>query len=218
MKNLHSLCFVILLASANPAWAGDITFAFNFSGAAYDSNNAVAAGTITFDATKLANPGRNLWDPANLYSAYGTATAGLVIALSVIVTGSTGGLGDGVFSLADFDAVLFDTSLTAMNLGQQLIGQPTSSPNGKTWGQDDPINPLPSPAAFYTGDFQLFAKSTSAAPYGIYPFQVGTDLGNNDGMQLVSFAPTNNDIPEPGIIGLFCMGALAWAGTKAGRR
>jgi len=213
MKNLHSLCLIILLAAANPAWASDISFAFNFSGAAYDGNNALAKGTITFDSTKLNNPGRNLWDPNDLYPGYGTRTAGLVTDLTVTVTGSTGGAGDGVFSLADFDAVLFDTSSTALNLGQQLIGQATSSPNGKTWGQDDPINPLPSPAAFYTGDFQLFAKNTSASPFGLYPFQVGTDHGGNDGMHLVSFAPANNDIPEPGIIGLMGIGALAWAGT-----
>ncbi len=218
MKNLHSLYLIILLAAAQPAWAEDIIFAFNFSGAAYSDapNNAVAAGTITFDASKLANPGRNLWDPNDLYPGYGTRTAGLVTGLSVTVTGSTGGGGDGTFSLADFDAVLFDTSSTALNLGQQLIGQTTSSPNGKTWGQDDPKDPLSSPAAFYTGDFQLFGKTGSAAPYGIYPFQVSTDHGNNDGMQLVSFASAN--IPEPGILGLMGIGALAWVGTSQKRR
>ena len=209
MKNLHSLCLIALLAAVNPVWAGDMTFVFSFSGAAYDPvNTAVATGTIIFDSTKLVNPGRNLWDPNNLYPGYGTATAGLVTGLSVTVTGSTGGLGDGNFNLADFDAVLFDTSTIALDLAKQLIGQATSSPNGKTWGQDDPVNPLPSPAAFYTGDFQLFAKAGSAAPYGIYPFQVGTNGGNNDGMQLVSFV-----VPEPSSFALFGLGLglLAYA-------
>ena len=219
MKNLHSLCFVILLAAANPAWAEDLVFAFNFTGAAYNAaNNAVAVGTITFDSTKLNNPGRNLWDPNGFYSGYGTATAGLVTALSVTVSGSSGGLGNGTFSLADFDTVLFDTSTTALNLGQQLFGQTTSSPNGKTWGQDDPKDPLPSPAAFYTGDFQLFAKTGSPALYGIYPFQVGTYGGDGDGMQLVSFAPATSSVPEPGIIGLLGIGALAWIMTRKRRR
>ena len=212
MKNLHRLCFIALLAAVNPAWAGNLSFNFSFSGMDYDGNNALATGSITFDDTKLANPGRNLWDPNNLYSSYGTATAGLVTGLSVTVTGSTGGLGDGTFSLADFDAVLFDTSSTALNLGQQLIGQATSSPNGKTWGQDDPKDPLPSPAAFYTGDFQLFAKAGSAAPYGLYPFQVGTNGGNDDGMQLVSFAPDTSSVPEPAsfaLVGLG-LGLMGW--------
>ena len=211
MKNLPSLCLITLLAAAQPAWAGNLSFNFSFSGMDYDGNNALATGSITFDDTKLANPGRNLWDPNNLYPGYGTATAGLVTGLSVTVTGSTGGLGDGNFNLADFDAVLFDTSTIALNLGKQLIGQATSSPNGKTWGQDDPVNPLPSPAAFYTGDFQLFAKAGSAAPYGIYPFQVGTNGGNDDGMQLVSFASAS--IPEPStflLVGLG-LGVLAYA-------
>ena len=212
MKNLPSLCLITLLAAAQPAWAGNLSFNFSFSGMDYDGNNALATGSITFDDTKLANPGRNLWDPNNLYSSYGTATAGLVTGLSVTVTGSTGGLGDGTFSLADFDAVLFDTSSTALNLGQQLIGQATSSPNGKTWGQDDPKDPLPSPAAFYTGDFQLFAKAGSAAPYGLYPFQVGTNGGNDDGMQLVSFAPDTSSVPEPAsfaLVGLG-LGLMGW--------
>jgi hypothetical protein len=210
MKTLHSLCLITLLAAAQPAWASNISFNFSFSGAAYGGNTALANGTITFDDTKLANPGRNLWDPNNLYSSYGTATAGLVTGLSVTVTGLTGGLGDGTFNLTDFDAVLFDTSTIALDLAKQLMGQATSSPNGKTWGQDDPIT-LSNPPAFYTGDFQLFAKTGSAAPYGIYPFQVGTNGGNDDGMQLVSFAPAS--LPEPStflLVGLG-LGVLAFA-------
>ena len=212
MKNLHRLCLITLLAAVNPAWAGHLSYNFNFSGTAFTDapNNAVAIGTITFDDTKLNNPGRNLWDPNNLYGGYGTPTAGLVTALSVTVTGSTGG--NGIFSLADFDAVLFDTSLIALDLRRQLIGQPTSSPNGKTWGQDDQINPITNPPVSSTGDFLLFAKSSSAAPFGIYPFQVGTDHGNADGMQLVSFAPTGY-VPEPGTFALFGWGlaAMGWA-------
>jgi len=214
MKHLLNVLLIALL-SATPAVAGPISFNFTFTGSAYDGNNSVATGSITFDGSLLANPGRNLWDPGNNYSDYGTATPGLVTALSVTVTGSSAG--NGTFTLADFNGVLFDTSSLALNLTQPLVGQPTSSPNSATWGTPDPV-PSSNPAASYTGDFQLFAISSSAAPTGISPFQLGTDYGNGDGLQLASFT-SSAAVPEPGSLALFGVGlaALVWTRKVSGR-
>ena len=198
--------FAVSAAQANP-----ITFNFRFDGAAYaPANTAVASGSITFDAAKLANPGRNLYDPDNLYGTYGSATAGLVTGLSVTVSGASAG--NGAFSLADFDAVLFDTSATALDFNRQLVGQATASPNGMLWGEID-IELGSSPPQSYTGDFQLFSKTGSDAPYGIYPFQIGSAEGNGDGLQLVSFT----QVPEPGSLWLFGSAGLGWWGSRRKR-
>ena len=203
----------LLLAvfAGSTAQANPITFNFRFDGAAYaPANTAVASGSITFDDTKLANPGRNLYDPGNLYSAYGTAIAGLVTALNVTVSGASAG--NGTFGLADFDAVLFDTSASALDFSRQLVGQATASPNGKLWGEID-IELGSSPPQSYTGDFQLFSKTGSDAPYGIYPFQIGSAEGNGDGLQLVSFT----QVPEPGSLWLFGGAGLGWWGSRRKR-
>ena len=216
MKPLINALLISLLAIA-PAVADPLVFAFRFSGADYldGVNPAVASGTITFDSTLLGNPNRNVWDVStgSIYSGtgnYGTNIPGLVTALSVTVTGATNSADNGTFTLADYDAVLFDTTSRALNLGQQLLGQATASPNGKTWGEDDAI-PGSTPSAAYTGGFQLFAVTNSHAPSQIDPFQLGTGGGNVDGMQLVFFAPFS-DIPEPAsfaLVGLG-LGLMGW--------
>ena len=125
-----------LLAVTTPVAASLSTYHFTFSGSAYDGlpNAAVATGSITFDLDLLTNPGRNLYDPTDsLQGDYGTPTPDLVTALTVRVTGSTNG--NGTFTLNDFDAVLFDTSLLPLDLTRELVGQATASLNGKTWGQ-----------------------------------------------------------------------------------
>ena len=223
MKNLIKALILSLLFSALPALAEPIVFNFTFSGAAYTpgTNSALAKGTITFDSTKLGNPNRNVWDVSSgfVYSSgtapYGTNIPGLVTALNVTVTGSVGGIGDGTFTLADYEAMVFDTTSDALNLGKELIGQPTSSPNSKAWGQDDPIGSS-DPAASYTGDFQIFSLSSSLAPSGAYPFQLATNGG--DYMQLVSFAPAGSDIPEPTSFALFGLGLVAMAWARKGQR
>ena len=217
MKHLLNALTLSLLFSAAPALAEPISFAFTFSGADYTPgpNSALAKGTITFDSTKLGNPNRNVWDVSSgfVYSSgtapYGTNIPGLVTALSLTVTGATDGADNGTFTLADYEAMVFDTTSVALNFAKELIGQPTSSPTNKTWGQDDTI-PSSNPAAFYTGDFQLFSVSTSLAPSGAYPFQLATNGG--DYLQLVSFAPATSGVPEPASFALVGLGlaAMGW--------
>ncbi len=190
MKQLY-LAFLLLTLSAftTPAAAALQEYQFIFSGPVYGGNSAMAVGTITIDSDMIANPGRNLYDPNYYYTpTYGAHADGVITALSLTVTGATGGVGDGTFDLSYFDAVLFDTSLLALDLTTQITGQPTAGPTGKSWGEDDPIESS-DPPQMYTGDFQLFAAAGSGAPYGIYPYQLGANEGNIDGMQLISFGP-----------------------------
>ena len=137
-----------------------------------------------------------------------TNIPGLVTALSL--TGATNSADNGTFTLGDYDAALFDTSSRALNLGQQLMGQATFSPNGKTWGENDTSDGATPPAA-YTGGFQLFAATGSQTPSQIDPFQMGTGGGNGDELQLVFFAPFS-DIPESAsfaLVGLG-LGLMGW--------
>ena len=193
------LTFLLLLATALPAVATPLTFDFIFSGAAYIDapNGAEARGSITFESGYVTNPGRNIFD---LTTLDGLAA---VTSLNVTVTGSTGGQGDGTFIRSDFSLVIFDTSLIALDLARQLVGQTTSSPTG-TWGQIEPI-PDSNPPQSYTGDFELFAVAGGNAPSGIYPFQLGTLNGTNDGLQLTSMGPSGA-VPEPSTYVLLTMG------------
>jgi len=205
---------LLTLLAAAPAAASPSTYNFSFSGSAYGAapNGALAMGSITFEQSLLANPGRSVYDPGNsLQGAYGTPTLNLVTALSVLVTGSTNG--NGTWGLSDFDAVVFDSSLRPLDLTRELVGQATASLIGKTGGQDDP-NPFASFVQSYTGDFQLFAKAGSAAPTGIYPFQLGTNGGNDDPLQLISFAPAEGvaEVSAPGSWALMILG-LGLAGA-----
>ena len=215
MKRLLCTTLLTLLVAITPAAASVMDFTFTFSGAAYDSNSAVATGAITFDSAIFLNPGRNLYDPSGAYIAYGTHQPGLVTALTITVSGSTLGAGDGTFTLSDFDAVLFDTSLVGLNLSQQLVDQPLVNvgPDGETWnwGSDHQISTT-GPSQSYTGDFQIFAKAGSIAPSGIYPYQLGTNAGGLDGMQLTSFAPVNT-VPEPStyLLLTIALGAVGYA-------
>lgn len=201
-------CLMAILVAASPAAASLMTFNFTFTGAAYGDNNAVATGDITFDSVLLTIPGRYVYDPSSLYTNYGTHIPGLVTALNLTVTGSTDG--DGTFSLSNYAAVVFDTStLLAMDLTKQLVGQATTSPTGKKWGYSE-IIPESDPPTSYTGDFQLFASSVIplpfvVAPSGIAPFQLGSNgAQGNDGMQLTSFVAVA--VPEPTTYVLLALG------------
>ena len=199
------ITFLMLLATAAPAVALPITFEFGFSGLDYvePSNQAAAHGYITFETDYLVNPYNNIY---YLEPTVGQPNGLLAVTrLDVVVTGTTGGLGNGIFSLNDFSKVIFDTSLLALNLNAELVGQLTSSINGKTWGEID-VLPDSDPPISLSGDFEIFAKSGNNAPSGFYPFQIGTSNANGDGMQLVSFTPVSEAVPEPSTFMLLAAG------------
>jgi len=182
---------LLLITTALPAMATQVTFNFVFSGADY-SDAPNAAGAITFEDTYLLNPGRKVF---NLGTSDGMAA---VLSLNVTVTGATGGAGNGNFTRADFSQVIFDTSLIGLDLTRELVGQGTSSPTGLKWGEGESIpGTTNSSLQSYTGDFEIFAVDpSSSAPSGIWFFQIGTNNGNDDGMQLTSFTPVTA-VPTP---------------------
>ena len=196
MKRILIACLMTILLAAAPAAASVVTYAFTFAG-----NGATATGSITFDMALLTNPGPNVFDTSvgSIYAeAYGTSTPGLVTALSVNVSGASGG--NGTFTLADFDGVLFDTSTAGLNLSQLLVGQSvvvTGYGTG-TWGTPAIITGS-NPVQSWSGDFQLFSPAASAAPYGSNPFEITTAGG--EAMQLTSMYAT----PEPSTYALLCI-------------
>ena len=95
--------------------------------------------------------------------------------LHLTVTGAFSG--NGVFHESDFYGFNFWTP-SALNLDTQLIGQPLT--NGSTYGTSD-INAD-------GGDFNVFGIS-AGAPSAIFYFQMITDNGDGDLMQVTSIAP-----------------------------
>ncbi len=193
MKRIVIAGLLALLVAAAPAAASVKSFTFTFAG-----NGATATGIIDFEMSLLGNPGltggRNLFDTSGgTYSAYGTNIPGLVTALSVTVRGAS--LGNGTFTLLDFDGLFFDTTRLGVDLNQQLIGQSLVGigPEGQTWTWGSAGHPIPDsdPAASYVGDFQLFSPNSSDAPTGGNPFQIQALSG--EAMTLTSFAA----VPEP---------------------
>ena len=210
MTRILSACILTILLAAAPAAASFLTYDFTFAG-----NGASATGSITFDMALLANPGRNLFDTSagGDYSMYGTNIPGLVTALSVTVSGASDG--NGLFTLADFDGVLFDTSTAGLNLNpnQQLIGQSVVTGYGTgAWGTPAIISGS-NPVQSWTGDFQLFSPASSPAPYGSNPFEITTAGG--EAMQLTSMIAVNA-VPEPSTYALLCisLGVVGYARKK----
>lgn len=196
--NIGAIAAAILAIglSAAPSSATTI-FNLAWSGARF-GNSAQATGQITIDETQIPNPGSN-----------GGPMPSWVTALTFTVTGAS--TGNGTFTLADFDGLAWDTNGATLDLGTQLIGQPTM---GAPWGT------APLDAA---GDFNLFASLVGAAdnaPNGTWWFTLTTALGSGDQMYLTYFGvPGSPDpqIPEPATIALLLAG-LAGAGAMGRRR
>ena len=207
MKSMMIFGLMAILFAASPAAASVQYFNFAYAPLGISGGTATATGTIGMEMSLLAAPGRYLYDPLNLYTNYGGTTADFVSSLTVTVSGSNPTLinsvlvdANGTYTLnknnlntSDYVAVLFDTS-QGVNFGQsELVGQPSyydsTSSTWWNWGTDHQINGSAVPQS-YTGDFQIFSSDTSLAPYGIYPYQMATGVG--EPIQLTSFAT-----PEP---------------------
>ncbi len=188
MKLLKSLVLVVLLALAASAYADDFQ-TYNLAWAGIN-NNASATGQITLDLTTLPNPGGPAYDMYNDISS-----------LTITVTGASSG--NGTWTKADLAPIsnlgtytYWDTGGAMLDMMQELVGQPTT---GNPWGTPDGIS----------GDFNFFF--TNGGPLGSFYFQMTTNGGNGDAMQLTSVSPVG--VPEPGTLALAASGAMLFAGT-----
>lgn len=99
--------------------------------------------------------------------------------------------GNGTFKLSDFDAFIWSTKTPeeSLDLSQELIGQATS---GGSWGSDFGFDSN-------AGDFNLFAALASGAPFAAGSFQIASNEGAGDLMNLISFRP----VPIPAAFWMF---------------
>jgi hypothetical protein len=178
--HLMPAILILLLGSAKQAGADTIsTFNLAWSGAAY-GNTAVATGQITLDLSLLPNP-----DPIEDILFF---SAPLVQAFSITVAGASSG--NGTFPESDFglDGFFFawGTAGGTLDFSQQLVGQTTG---GDPWASDAGVSGN-------SGDFNVSSNGTDpTAPFGTYYFQLTTDDGAGDPMNLTSFAPAEVPLP-----------------------
>ena len=190
------------LVVSSAANATLIDFRLAWSGASF-GNNATATGTITIDDAVLLNPSDGYYqaEPALLG----------ITAFSITVSGAA--VGNGTFTLEDFNDFAWWTDGVALDLSQELIGQPTT--NG-VWGTSDASGGCMSEGC---GDFNIFPNQGSGAPGGTYFFEITTNEdpedGSGDRLLLTSFAPVQ--VAEPTALSLFGLGLLG-LGLAARRR
>ena len=167
-----------VFSAAAPAAAQSKTFSLSWSGASL-GNSAAATGTITIDESRLNNPGIN-----SSSQFAGLPGNQFVTALDLTVSGS--GVGDGHFSLSDFQTVILDTHGGTLNLNTSLIGQPTSEAGFGTTHDGS------------SGDFNLFSSQAGPnTPTGTNFFQLMTGGGSNDNIYLTQFTPNPAGPPAP---------------------
>ncbi len=193
MKLLKYAVVVGLLLLAATAYADTFqTYNLAWSGASF-GNSAMATGQITLDLTTLPNPG----GPA--YDMYNDITS-----LTLTVTGAS--VGNGTWTKADLcpcsalgTYTYWDTGGGALDLTQQLVGQPTV--DGGPWGTPDGLS----------GDFNFFF--TNGGPLGSFYFTLTTADGTGDSMLLTSVDPVSGTTPEPGSLFLMGSGLVLLAST-----
>jgi hypothetical protein len=178
MKLPVTAIVAVSVGLATSAHASILSFDLDWSGASF-GNGATAVGTISLDDALMNNPGST-----------DTGTAGFITAFSITVSGSAGG--DGTFGLADFATIFLDTGGLALDLTQELVGQPTL---GDPWGTSQP--------GATGGDFNMFSNGNNPlAPNGSWFFELSAASGEQ--MLLTSFRP----VPAPGAAALLGLGGL----------
>jgi hypothetical protein len=202
MLSGFSLVFIGMFGVAHSAKA-DIsqTYDLAWSGA---GNNATATGTITLDLSAINNPGTT--GGVNEQSVNPFVTA-----FTITISGASSG--NGTFGFSDFNGsgtfggFLLSTHGGTLDLSQQLIGQPTP---GGPWGSTHDS---------LTGDFNIFTNGTDPnAPLALGPFQLKTDNGAEDAMDLTSFAPVPSTVPEPSSVILLATSVLLAAALVTRKR
>lgn len=174
------LAISLFFGSLAPALAADQTFNLTWSGASF-SNGASATGYFTVDTASLNNPGVTFFSGASALSA-----------LSITVTGSSGG--NGTFGLSDFGTFFINTAGGTLDMNREWFGQATP---GGSWGSDA------------VGDLNMFSSGASVnAPSGASIFTLVTAGG--DSIRLTSVTP----VPEPEtyamlLLGLGVVGAIS---------
>jgi hypothetical protein len=180
-----------LLVAAAGQGKADTVFDLAWSGAAL-GNTASATGTITLNLADVTNPGET-----------DQSLSSFVTDFSITVTGA--GAGDGTFGFSDYKGsgtlggFYLITGGDGLNFASQLVGQ--STPGG-TWG---------STHVGSTGDFNIFINGNDDnAPEGTDFFQLTTEGGSGDTMDLTSFAPASA-VPEPSSVIPLSMALLGLA-------
>ena len=127
-----------------------------------------------------------------------------VLDLHVTVVGASAG--NGVYGIGAFSGVVWDAGALPLNLGVQLVGQPTA---GTPWGTLDCEG----------ADFNLLANS-GAAPGGLDCFVLAANQGNADAMILESMfsIPTPTALPTLSQWSLLALAGVLGAGALVALR
>lgn len=139
-------------------------FFLEWSGASFE-NAATATARLTLDESILLNPGNNGF----------VVTPGYLPSFTITVRDASSG--NGTWNLSDYGDIIWQTD-TALDLTQELVGQPTSM---DPWGTSQPGGT--------GGDFNLFG-GLDGAPEGTWWFELATNAGQGDQMLLTSFRPS----------------------------
>jgi hypothetical protein len=182
---------VVFLAGAEPALGKDLDFLASWSGAGL-GNAASAHAILTIDDTELLNPGYNH-----------TSSNPFLVDFTLTVVGASSG--NGIFTLDAFDSIVLYTGPgnpgdLPLDFTRDLVGQPTGS---DSWG---------TPSGGAGGDFNV-ASAVPGTPTGGWFFEICTDAGGGDCVDLIAFEPLGAASPSAGEV-LKCQDAIAKAGQK----